>query len=209
MDVLSITLKFVLTFLASMLFGLERQRSHKPIGFSTYIFVTVGSCALSIVATIIEPENPIPLLGSIITGIGFLGAGALIKTSDKIFGFTSAASIWIFAIFGVAVGVGQYFIALCMYISIWIIIMVDRHLETKSIGSYQKKIVITTNRIVNMKDIQESLSTCTHSKLIGIDLDKKQNKLIMTFLIEGHKEDINQIPKRLYEKEWFESFKVD
>ena len=87
----TIIFRFVLAFVLALLFGFNRQKAHKPTGFVTYIFVAIGSCALSMAAILIS-ENPLPLLAAIVTGIGFLGAGALIKTSDKVFGFTSAAS---------------------------------------------------------------------------------------------------------------------
>jgi putative Mg2+ transporter-C (MgtC) family protein len=99
--------RFIITFVFSVIFGLERQRAHKPVGFGAFTFVAVGSCALSITAINLYPDNPLSLLGAIVTGIGFLGAGALIKTTDKIFGFTSAAAVWLFAIFGLVVGVGN------------------------------------------------------------------------------------------------------
>jgi putative Mg2+ transporter-C (MgtC) family protein len=115
MEISVILLRLFFTFALSCVFGVERQKSHKPIGFGAFIFVSVGACALAITATIIEPENPLPLLGAIVTGIGFLGAGALIKTSDKTFGFTTAASIWLFAIFGIINGVGEYFLGFSIY----------------------------------------------------------------------------------------------
>ena len=90
MDVIVIFLRLSITFFLSLVFGLERQYSHKPIGFGTFTFVAAGSSSLAIVAVALGFEHSIPLLSAIVTGIGFLGAGALIKTSDKIFGLTSA-----------------------------------------------------------------------------------------------------------------------
>ena len=62
----------------ALVFGLARQRRGKPIGFGTFIFVSVGSCSLAVVALQLSPANPLPLLGAVVTGIGFRGAGALI-----------------------------------------------------------------------------------------------------------------------------------
>jgi len=87
MELSIILLRLTITFALSLIFGYERQRSHKPIGFGTFIFVSLGSCGLALTATILN-DNPLPLLGSIVTGIGFLGAGALIKTNEKTFGLT-------------------------------------------------------------------------------------------------------------------------
>jgi len=209
MEPISITFRFLVTFLASMLFGLERQRAHKPIGFGTYAFVAVGSCGLAIVSEILAPENPLSLLGAIITGIGFLGAGAMIKLNDKIFGATTAASIWIFAAFGLIVGTGEYLTALFIYVFVWIIIIIDRYFERRNIGSYQKKISITTKRIMSIEDIETNLKNIVELKLISLELNKNSNRQTATFLIEGSKEDINNIPKRLMNKKGFESFKIE
>src|SRR3989339_687675 len=80
-----IILKFTLIFLMAFLFGIERQLSHKPTGFGTFIFVAVGSCALGSMSMDISATNALTIVGGVVTGIGFLGAGALIKTTDKIF----------------------------------------------------------------------------------------------------------------------------
>ena len=72
-----ILLRFFITFILSLMFGLERQKSHKLIGFGTFIFVAMGSCGLAIAAVVMSPENPLAFMGAIVTGIGFLGASIL------------------------------------------------------------------------------------------------------------------------------------
>ena len=86
-----VLLKFFLVFASSFIYGLNRQKSHKQVGFGTFILISVGSCALAVIAVDMGIENSIGIIGAIVTGIGFLGAGALIKSSDKVFGFTTAA----------------------------------------------------------------------------------------------------------------------
>ena len=146
-------------------------------------------------------------MGFIVTGIGFLGAGALIRNNDKIFGFTTAASLWIFAIFGLVMGIGQYLEGIIVYVFIWIVIIIDKILEDRGIGSYKKKITINTNKIVNEKEIFHLINT--KKKLISLNLDKKNDKLSLTYLISGKRDDLNSVPQKLYEKPWFESFKVE
>jgi putative Mg2+ transporter-C (MgtC) family protein len=203
-------LRFLITFVLAFIFGIVRQKSHKPVGFGTFVFVAIGSCALSITAINISPETPLSLLGAIVTGIGFLGAGALIKTTDKIFGFTSAAAIWLFAIFGLVIGVGEYLLGATIYALAWIVVLYDLDLERRGIGSYQKRITIITNRMIGEKETGEILHK--HSKkhkLIVLDVNKKEGKLTLKYLVEGTKEDINDIPKKLFQKEWFESCKIE
>lgn len=209
MELSIILLRLILTFVLSLIFGYERQRSHKPIGFGTFIFVSVGSCGLAITATLLN-ENPLPLLGSVVTGIGFLGAGALIKTNEKTFGFTTAASVWLFAIFGIIIGVGQYTIGITVYLITWVIIYFDKMFEKKGMGYYQKKLIINTNKIVEKSDIKKIfIQGNERHKFIGIDVDKKNNKIAITYLIEGTSEDIYKISKKLYEMEWFDSCKFE
>jgi len=208
MDISTIIGRFALTFLLALVFGLDRQRAHKPIGFGTFTFVSAGSCGLAIIAVSLHSDNPLPLLAAIVTGIGFLGAGALIKTTDKIFGFTSAASIWVFAILGLLIGVGEYIIGLSMYTIVWIVIGIDRFLEHRGVGSYQKKLIITTNRMISNEDIQSVVGQ-QHYKIVSIDIDKKEKRSVITLLADGRKEDINNIPKKLSKMDWLDSFKME
>ncbi|MEK6905495.1 MAG: MgtC/SapB family protein [Nanoarchaeota archaeon] len=201
-------LRFIITFILSFLFGIERQYAHKPIGFGTYTFVAIGSCSLAVIAVALGFEHSIPLLSAIVTGIGFLGAGALIKTNDKIFGLTSAASIWAFAIFGLTIGIGEYIIGVILYVLIWIVVISDRLLERYGIGSYQKKILIQTNKIINIKEVI-AMTGIHKYKLLDIDIDKTHKKMILHLRVEGKKEDINKIPNRIINQEWFENVKIE
>ena len=143
-----VLLKFFLVFASSFIYGLNRQKSHKPVGFGTFVLISVGSCALAVIAVDMGIEQSVGLLGAIVTGIGFLGAGALIKSSDKVFGFTTAASIWFFAILGLSVGLGEYTSASIIYVMVWIVAIFDKDLEKNAIGSYRRKIIIQGRNLV-------------------------------------------------------------
>ncbi|MEK6940067.1 MAG: MgtC/SapB family protein [Nanoarchaeota archaeon] len=203
-----IALRFVVTFILSFLFGIERQYSHKPIGFGTYTFVSIGACSLAVIAVALGFEHSIPLLSAIVTGIGFLGAGAMIKTNEKIFGLTSAASIWTFAIFGLTIGIGEYVIGTMLYVLIWLVVISDRFLEKYGIGSYQKKVTILTSRIVNIKEVIAAAGIQKY-KLIDIDIDKAHKKMTFHLYVEGKKEEINKIPDKIINQDWFEDVKIE
>lgn len=205
-----IALRFTLVFILSTIFGLERQRMHKTVGFSTFVFVAMGACGLAILTTEIASENPFPLLAAIVTGIGFLGAGALIKTSDKIFGFTTAASLWAFAILGLVIGVGNYPIAGILYISMWLVIFIDWYFESKGIGSYQQKVTIITRKILPEKEVRNLLTKKAEKcKLITVETNNALKKATFVYLVEGTKEYTDKIPHYFGEKPWVESCKVE
>ena len=208
MEFEAVALRFIVTFVLSFLFGIERQYSHKPIGFGTYTFVAIGSTSLAVIASSLGLEHSIPLLSAIVTGIGFLGAGALIKTNDKIFGLTSAASIWAFAIFGLTIGIGEYVIGIMLYVLVWVVAISDRLLERYGIGSYQKKVTIQTNKIINIKEIIMAAGIHKY-KLIDIDIDKAHKKMTFHLYVEGKKEDINKIPDKIINQDWFEDVKIE
>ncbi len=87
-------------------------------------------------------------------------------------------------------------------------ILFDRHLEIKGIGSYQKKIHISTNKVINEREIR-ALIGAAKCRLMSMEIDKKNNKLHLTYLVEGLKEEINKIPNRLFQKDWFDSFRIE
>ncbi|MBI2666553.1 MgtC/SapB family protein [Candidatus Woesearchaeota archaeon] len=200
--------RLLFVFLLSLAYGMVRQRMHKPIGFGTYLFVAMGACGLSLVAIILPTENPLPLLSAVVTGIGFLGAGALIKTSDKVVGFTSAASIWIFAIFGLLAGLGNYLLSSAMYATVWVVMAIDKYLENKSIGAYQKKLTLNTTSLVPTVDLEKIFAGREH-KLLSIEVNKKEDKMIAVFYVEGTKQELNTLSRELLHQSWFGSCKVE
>jgi len=147
--------KLLLTFVMTLAYGIYKQYQNKPIGFGTYSYVAAGSCALSYTALSIGGNNPLTLLGAIITGIGFLGAGALIKTGNRVSGFSSAAGIWLTAILGVNIGLGEYTVGFVLYGFIWGIVVIDWYLAKEHIGMYQRMVVLKTTEPLNFELIKE------------------------------------------------------
>jgi len=101
-------------FLAAALssfIGIEREKSHKPAGLRTHVLVSIASCLSSLIAVYYYPQFVGQILAAVITGIGFLGAGSIIFGHRNVHGLTTAASIWLVAILGIAVGVGAYFLS--------------------------------------------------------------------------------------------------
>ncbi|MBI2107483.1 MgtC/SapB family protein [Candidatus Woesearchaeota archaeon] len=209
MEILTIALRMFVTFLFSLLIGIERQRSHKPVGFGTFIFVALGASALGVFANINYPANEVALLASVVTGIGFLGAGALIKGSDKVFGFTTAATIWLFAIFGFMIGVGDYVLGLTIYTLVWVVLISDKYLETKEIGSHQKKLTLVTNNIIDEEKINKLLDYTKRRKVLSISINKEINEMQLSYLVQGTKEDLNKMLIDLFKQKWLKSSKIE
>ncbi len=91
--------------------GFERELGGKPAGLRTNIIICLGACAFTIISQHLAQGNPdaaTRIAAGIVTGVGFLGAGALIQAGSGVHGMTTAASIWLVTSIGVACGVQMY-----------------------------------------------------------------------------------------------------
>jgi putative Mg2+ transporter-C (MgtC) family protein len=90
--------------------GLEREVSDKAAGLRTNILICVGACLFTIISGYFF-NDPARITAQLVSGIGFLGAGAIMHEGDKVTGLTTAATIWMVAAIGMAVGYGHYTLA--------------------------------------------------------------------------------------------------
>jgi putative Mg2+ transporter-C (MgtC) family protein len=112
---------FIQIFVAlifGMILGIERILAGRTAGPRTYGLVAMGSCLLTIITTLAVAQHqewqnadPLHVIGSIITGVGFIGAGLIVFKGTKLSGLTTAAGIWVAAAIGITVGFGMYLIA--------------------------------------------------------------------------------------------------
>ncbi len=111
-------LQLLVSMALGMLVGVERTLAHKTAGLRTYGIVSLGSCLFVVTALavggqfLINGDAVMRIVAGIITGIGFLGAGAIILREDTAVGLTTAAGMWVTAGIGIAVGFGLYGIAI-------------------------------------------------------------------------------------------------
>ncbi len=95
---------------AGAIVGVERERRDHAAGFRTMLLVSVGSCLFTLLSTVVAGRDYDPgrIAAGIITGIGFLGAGAIIRHGGAVQGLTTAASIWAVSAVGMAAGLGWW-----------------------------------------------------------------------------------------------------
>jgi putative Mg2+ transporter-C (MgtC) family protein len=99
-----------LSFLAGFIIGLERESKGKPAGISTQCLVIGGSMIFSYLSDIVDPNSTSRIAAQIVTGIGFLGAGLILKSEEdrRVTNLTTAASIWFSCSIGMAFGFGFF-----------------------------------------------------------------------------------------------------
>lgn len=109
---LAFAIKLGASLVAGFIIGVERESRHKPAGISTHSFVIAGAMLFAFLSTALGHGDPGRIAAQIVTGVGFLGAGIILKEGGRLQNVTTASSIWFAAAIGMAIGFGWYAIAL-------------------------------------------------------------------------------------------------
>jgi len=123
--------------LVGAIIGLERQRAHKPAGLRTHMLVSLGAAVFVLVP--LELHVTVGEIGRVVqgvaAGIGFIGAGAILKRTDEsdVQGLTTAAGIWLTAAVGVAIGLGGIGVALVATLLTWFILSIVGGIERRMV----------------------------------------------------------------------------
>jgi putative Mg2+ transporter-C (MgtC) family protein len=129
---IDIILKILLAAMLGGIIGLERELSHKEAGLRTNILIAIGSTLITIlsfkIAALNKTADPARLTAQIVSGIGFLGAGAIIQARFAVHGLTTAATIWTVAAIGIAVGSVFYLVAFLVAVFVVIVLTVFKFL---------------------------------------------------------------------------------
>lgn len=128
--------RLALSLILGSLVGLERELHRRTAGLRTHILVSMGSCLIMLTSLHVfaiykdqVPLDPTRIAAGVITGIGFLGAGAIMRERAGVKGLTTAASLWVVAAIGLAVGCGFYSAAIFSTLLTLAVLMVLRSFE--------------------------------------------------------------------------------
>ena len=124
-----------LAALAGGLIGLEREFRDKAAGFRTMILIAVGAALFTILSENMAGENGdvAKIAGYVVSGVGFLGAGAILRDGLRVAGLTTAATIWVTAAIGMTMGMGEFLfgglITVAMMIVLWIFPVIEHAVD--------------------------------------------------------------------------------
>ncbi len=141
-----IVFRLILSVTLGGLVGLERQLQRRTAGLRTHILVCLGSCLIMLTSLYvfdiyngIAELDPTRIAAGVITGIGFLGAGAIIRAGEGVKGLTTAASIWVVAAVGLAAGCGFYSAAMFTTMLVLVALFLLRSLESRVFGKKKRE----------------------------------------------------------------------
>ena len=107
-DLVVIIVRLGLSVVFGAVIGLERELAAQPAGLRTHILVALGAALFTLVGTEVAGTDPTRIAAQVVSGVGFLGAGAILREGPTIRGLTTAATLWAAAAIGLANGLGAY-----------------------------------------------------------------------------------------------------
>jgi len=129
---LSMVSRVLVAALLGAIIGVQRESRGKAAGLRTNALITLGSAMFGVLSVTVVPHaqgDPSRIAAAVVSGIGFLGGGAILRHEQHVLGLTSAATIWVDAAIGLAVGVGMYTVAIAVTVVTLFVLEVLPHVE--------------------------------------------------------------------------------
>jgi putative Mg2+ transporter-C (MgtC) family protein len=211
-------IRLCLGFLAGAIIGFERSSRHQIAGLRTHILIALGATLLMILSiwlpqhfNSLKNGDPGRIAAQVVSGIGFLGAGAIVRLGNNVKGLTTAASLWLIAAVGLAIGAGAFIAALAAEIlSLFTLIALD-FFEKKLFPSERNKLLELGYKD-SLPDTQEALAVLKAFgvRVISIDVAKGKSKGGRLKLLSGVPvaTDISKLAAALKEDAHVERFEI-
>jgi putative Mg2+ transporter-C (MgtC) family protein len=189
------SIKLIVSLGLGALIGAEREYKGRNIGFRTIILITLGSTLFTILSFILGGDNdPSRIASNIVTGVGFLGAGAIFRDGASVRGVTTASIIWISAAIGMACGIAQYEFAILVTGTVLLVLLGFAGVQ-KFIDRYNQELVYRVT-VPNDLEIRAGLEkTFKDLKLraVWLSLTKVNEELVIEYEISGSQTNHNKL----------------
>ncbi len=194
-NTLNSVFKLCLSMLLGALVGYERKRKGQAAGVRTFSLIAMGATLAMILSIYVPQEymglkngDPGRIAAQVITGIGFLGAGAIIQMKGSIRGLTTAAGIWMIAAIGLTVGVGMYLISIiATALILFILVELERMEQHVSKGSESRIIRLRLEGIVqdiaDYRDLLKRNRVTLQNFYVDYDFDAQETRLNLVVLV--------------------------
>lgn len=186
-----IILRLLCAMLIGVVIGTEREYTHRPAGMRTHMLVSLGAAVVMITSQMIFAQyraygatpDPARLSAQVITGVGFLGGGTIMKEGLTIKGLTTAASIWAVACLGIAAGGGYYSVAVGGMICVMITLIVFEHLQTRLMRARAARYMfqVACKNVVATMDLITALASETDASISGIKIEDHDGSYVVHF----------------------------
>lgn len=188
-----IAARLACAMLVGIVIGLEREYTHRPAGLRTHILVALGACVVSVTGQMLfthyqalgATPDPARLSAQVITGVGFLGAGTIMKEGATVKGLTTAASVWAVACLGIAAGFGYYTLALLGTVFIFITLTVVEALQHRFIrsGTSQDHYTLETDDLSAALNRLHAIAQAQQVAVLNLESQKTPEGYLLSFQV--------------------------
>ena len=194
-------IKLLLALVLGGLIGWERELYDKPAGFRTNTLICVGSTLFTIFSLkigIFPGTDSARFAAQIVSGIGFLGAGAIIRRGEAVLGLTTAATIWFVASIGMGIGAGYYLTSSAGAVLALAILVLFRKFEhvVDRFHTTRTYHVILTAEDEAVKELNHALRSCG-LRVLGNKQVKSDNRYFYEITLSGRKDQHNPLLENL------------
>ncbi|MCH5232185.1 MAG: MgtC/SapB family protein [Muribaculaceae bacterium] len=188
--------RLFLSMVLGMIVGAERKRKGQIAGIRTFALISMGSCLAMLLSIYVPQEylglkngDPGRIAAQVITGIGFLGGGAMIHMKGAVRGLTTAAGIWMTAIIGMAIGIGMYFVSIIATVLVLLtLVAFEQYGKRRKLGQDSKVINLTIEGIRDsIEEYREVLKeNGIHLSTFYVEYDYEKKLTDLNFVILVH-----------------------
>jgi putative Mg2+ transporter-C (MgtC) family protein len=172
----TILIRLLMAFVAGAIIGIEREAHRQPAGLKTHILICVGSTLIMLISISIPQTyasfgnaDPGRIAAQVVSGIGFIGAGAILRMGINVRGLTTAASIWSIGAIGLAIGAGMYVPAGISVILILFVLIVVEQLEKHFFTPLSVKLLSINSTSMNSDENIRQLMQKKHFRIIDVN----------------------------------------
>lgn len=195
-----IIIRLAIAAALGMFVGIERERQNQPAGLRTHTILAIGSCLAMTISInlamqfqpMVPNGDPARLAAQVVSGIGFLGAGAILRYGTSVKGLTTATSLWTIAMVGLAIGAGHFFSGIATTGMLLIILVLLNVIEKKWVRSFET-ITVTVTALHNPQLVEDLLQMFKglRKKVLSISLesDIPQDKAVVTVVVKTIADD--------------------
>lgn len=201
-----VLLKLGLALVVGTIIGAEREYKNKSAGLRTLILICLGSTLFTMISSSLGAEGETGRIASnIVTGIGFLGAGAIMREGLTVSGLTTASSIWVTAALGMCVGAGEYYLAIFGTIIVLAVLTLFGYVQPV-LERYRKSIELHITLTGDDEAILEKEMEKFNLRFEKIRAIKKDGDSVFHYEVSAPKDQLNLFLKTLNKNSGIKSF---
>lgn len=202
--------RLALTVAAGCLIGLNREAGGHPAGFRTTLLVGLAACLAMIQSNLLlgttgKTDQFFAVMDTlrfplgILTGVGFIGGGAILKRGDMVTGVTTAATLWIMTAIGLCIGGGQWIVGSTGAIIAFVVLSPFKMFDEAIPRMQKARVVIEPLESSDIVDLSEFLPASSSCRFIGRKLTESEQNIALSFKIGWRKMDAMALSRHLEE----------